>query len=91
MGQIPAETAAPSITPSIAPTCGSTDPAAASRSRREAYEAGYLQSQWELEAVRSDLRRWKAEAEWWREEYDRLMTEMLEFQLYVQGELGLKP
>jgi hypothetical protein len=86
MPRIPAEPAAPNSTKSTEPTCVK-DPAAPSLSRREAYEAGFRQNQWELEAARSELSRWKGEAEWWREEYNRLMTEMLELTVQFESEL----
>jgi hypothetical protein len=36
--------------------------------------------------VRAELRRWRNEAEWWREEYGRLMKETHDFVLYMESE-----
>lgn len=85
----PEKIAPPSITRDIALTCASKAFDAATE-RRRAYELGYQQSEAKAASSRQQAERWKAEAQWWREEHDRVHQDFSEFVLYVASELGLK-
>ena len=89
MASTPEKIAQPSITRDIALGYASKAFDAATE-RRRAYELGYQQSEAKAASSRQQAERWKAEAQWWREEHERVHREFSDFVLYVASELGLK-
>jgi hypothetical protein len=56
-----------------------TDDLEAARQRRKAFEKGQRSADAHVAVLRHELRRWRLEAEWWKEEYRLLHDEYCAF------------